>query len=109
MAVMTVVYTVEAAWRIRNKRFRRVLATVDAGNYAAGGIALVPANCNLTQVIDSCTPEGSPIGMVGWYDRANGMLEIWYCDYDAVADGALIEHAAAAMTAGALYFLVIGW
>ena len=110
MAAMTVAYTVEASWRIRNKRFRRMLATFDGGTYATNGIAFTPANCNLTQVIDACVPEGSAVGVAWWYDRANGMLEAWFYDYNAGADGALIEYTnALAMAAGAAYFLVIGW
>lgn len=109
MAAMTVTVAVEAAWRVRDRRFRRVSCTFNTGDYAAGGVAIAPSDCDLTTRIDAMVPEGNSAGYTVWYDRTNGMLEIWYSDYDAGADGALIEHPASAMTANIAYFLVIGW
>ncbi len=110
MAAMTITVAVAASWRIRNKRFRRVTVTCNTGNYATGGVAIAASDCDLSQQIDAMVPEGNSAGYVQWYDRANGMIELWYQDADAVGDSGLIEHTnGAAPAANIGYFLVIGW
>ena len=109
MAAMTVTYTVVASWRLGNRRFRRVTAAFDGGNYAGGGIAITAADCDLADSIDTMVEEGKKVGYSHWYDRANGMIEIWYGDNNNAADGPLVENAAAAMTVHTASFLVIGW
>ncbi len=109
MAAMTITVAVAASWRIRDKRFRRVTVTCDTGDYAAGGVAIAASDCDLSQQIDSMTPEGNSAGYIQWYDRANGMIEVWYCNNNGGANSAYIEHPASAMAANVGHFLVIGW
>lgn len=63
-------------------------------SYPTGGEEVLPAKFGLTSLsMVQAAPSG---GYVLEYDHANKKLKAYYGDYDAVADGALIEVAAAA-------------
>ena len=57
--------------------------------YATGGEAVTAAQLGLSYVDHvSCSTN---TGHVAQYDKANAKIILYYCDYNAVADGALIE------------------
>ena len=110
MAATTVVYTIEASWRIKDKRFRRICATFDAGTYPVGGLAIAVTDCGLVDSIDALLHEGNDAGIFWDYNRTTGKLMAYFQDADAGADSALIVYTGAlAMAAHAHIMLAIGW
>ncbi len=74
--------------RAGKKRQAVTLITMDA-SYPTGGEAVTAAQLGLATVdVAMCT---SNTGHVAQYDKANAKIKLYYADYDAVADGALIE------------------
>jgi hypothetical protein len=74
------------------------ITIVGDNSYPAGGSASIEAAVQ-AQVGDgkallALLPQGGNDGYVAYYDQANDKLIVYYADYDAVADGALIEVAA---------------
>jgi hypothetical protein len=63
-------------------------------SYAAGGLALTASDLGLDEVLAVYSTVGS--GYLFEYDKANAKLKALYADYDAGADGALIEAASSA-------------
>lgn len=60
--------------------------------YASGGEALVASSLGLDEIL--AVFPANDAGYLFEYDKANGKLMAYYADYDAVADGALIQVAA---------------
>ena len=73
-----------------NRRAAVVAVTTDT-DYAAGGYALVAADFGFATL--ELVDIGPTAGFVPQYNYATGKLMVLYADYDAVADGALIEVA----------------
>lgn len=62
--------------------------TMDA-SYPTGGEAITAAQLGLATVDHvSCSTN---TGHLAQYDKTNAKIKLYYADYDAVADGALIE------------------
>ncbi|UCG88880.1 MAG: hypothetical protein JSW71_10225 [Gemmatimonadota bacterium] len=82
--------------------------TFDA-SYPTGGEALVPGDFGFVREIYALFVDAG--GVVCKYDAANDTLMAYWCDYDAVADGVLIEvgNTEDISGLGALRFLAIGW
>lgn len=60
------------------------------GSYPTGGEPLSASALGLSSVA-FVLPDGSADGFVFEYDYANETLKAFFADYDAAADGALIE------------------
>jgi len=90
-------------------RWRIVDITMDNA-YPTGGWALSAANLKLGGIL-AVMPIGQEDGYVPVWDRSAGKLKMFYCDYDAVADGALIECPAslAGLNSKILTCLVLGY
>lgn len=71
---------------------RQVVTNVTLDNsYPTGGEAITAVQLGLSRVDTViCTTN---TGHVAQYDKANAKIKMYYADYDAVADGALIEVA----------------
>jgi hypothetical protein len=90
---------------------------VEFGNgtltYPSGGVPLAKASLGCPNaLIEAHMIEGeSADGFVYKYDNDNNKIRIYTADYDATADGALIELTAgtSAVAAADLYFSVVGW
>jgi hypothetical protein len=78
--------------RAGKKRQAVTLVTMDS-SYPTGGEAITAAQLGLATVdVAMCTTN---TGHVAQYDKDNAKIKLYYADYDAVADGALIEVPAA--------------
>jgi len=73
-------------------RWRVVDLTMDNA-YPTGGYSLSAASLKLGGIL-AVLVCGQEDGYVPVWDRSAGKLKIFRCDYDAVADGALIECSA---------------
>lgn len=62
--------------------------TLDS-SYPTGGEAITAAQLGLSKV-DVAICETNT-GHIAQYDKANAKIKMYYADYDAVADGALIQ------------------
>jgi len=75
-----------------NKRFIQGKIAFDT-SYPTGGEAFSLADMGLAGgVLDFCMFEPES-GYIFEYDHTNNKVLAYYCDYDAVADGALIQVA----------------
>lgn len=97
---ITFVPVVEQVWREGKKRHARVkLSTAASGNTYSTNGDLLPTfgNMGMKRQIDYVIFVGDDgfNGFVLKYDVVSKKVRIYYADYDAVADGALIEYAAA--------------
>lgn len=63
-------------------------------SYASGGYAVTASDFGLDEILAMFCNVGS--GYLAEYDAANGKVKVLYADYDAVADGALIQAASSA-------------
>lgn len=90
--------------------FHRATFTVGGDSYATGGLAWDPiADITDTPLRGKTVVAVVPLGGAGYvaeYDHTNKKVKVFYADYDAVADGALIEHPASALTA-VFEFLIV--
>ncbi len=77
----------------RHTRLTSGTMTFD-NSYATGGLAIVPGDVGLKYQIDRIMFE-SEDGYIFKFDKAGAKVLAYYFDYDAVADGAAIEVAAA--------------
>ena len=90
-----------------NKRIMIVTADFDS-SYPTGGEGLSADNLGLAAIeLVVPTPKS---GYVFEYDYSNSKLKAYYADYDAAADGALIEVAATTDLSGVtdVHIQVIG-
>lgn len=62
--------------------------TMDS-SYPTGGEAITAAQLGLS-VVDVVTCSTNT-GHIAQYDKTNAKIKLYYADYDAVADGALIQ------------------
>lgn len=77
---------------------RRIVSIAFSGTYPTGGETVTTDNFLLSASIESMNFfDGG--GYVPIFDRSNSKIKMMYADYDAVADGALIEHPATALSA----------
>jgi hypothetical protein len=75
-------------------------------SYPTGGEALVASDLGLDEIL-AVFAEGGPY--VVKYDKANGKLMAYWADYDAGADGALIQVANTTdLSAAVVWVLVLG-
>lgn len=70
-----------------------------SGDHASGGEAITAANCGLTR-IDDVRVNQIKGGYVFAWDKANGKLITYIGDYDALADGPLVDFGATTYPAG---------
>lgn len=78
--------------RAGKKRQAVTEITMDS-SYPTGGEAVTAAQLGLATVdVALCSTN---TGHIAQYDKANAKIKLYYADYDAVADGALIEVPAA--------------
>lgn len=112
---ITFIPTVEDTWIEGTKRHARVkLVTSGSGNTYTTNGDLLPlfGAMGMKRNIDYITFAGDDgfNGFILKYDVASKRIRIYYADYDAVADGALIEYAAAgAYNSRTSYWEVVGW
>jgi len=91
-----------------NKGTVMLLCTVDfdGGDYATGGVAVDFSGYITTIYFVAMEPTD---GYVYIYDSVNSKMKVYFADYNAVADGALIEFTnATAFDHGPVKCLVIG-
>ena len=87
---LTITYPGDWSGVAGNQRQHRVTSDFDA-SYPTGGEPLTPGDLGL-RVVNRL--EASPkSGFIFEYDKTNEKLLAYYADYDAVADGALIQVA----------------
>jgi hypothetical protein len=109
-----VAYDIEAE-QILDSGYRRRRVKISFGDgsdtYPTGGVPLTAADMGCANEIFSFILEDtSDTGFIYKYDRANVKLKMYYADYDAVADGALVEVANTVAPAAAdVYAIVEGW
>lgn len=74
----------------RTGKKRQVVTEVTMdSSYPTGGEAVTAAQLGLATVdVAICSTN---TGHIAQYDKANAKIKLYYADYDAVADGALIE------------------
>ena len=89
----------------------RITFAIGGDNYATNGLACDPV-ANLAQLTGK-TVVGIAVlgggGYVGEYDHTNEKLKVFYADYDAVADGALIEYPDATALTASFQLLVFSY
>lgn len=83
-AVVTTLFKDE----VEQRRMHVVTIALDS-SYPTGGEALTAAQVGLTRIDHAIL--GTEDGFVFRWDQANSKIMAYYADYDAVADGALIE------------------
>ena len=90
-------------------RWRIVDVTFD-DSYPTGGEAVTAANFGLDTAIYGMFFCGTVAGCVPEWDNTNSKIKFYYADYDAVADGALIQLGSTSdlLDAGVLRILVLG-
>lgn len=91
----TVTYTTE------NRAYRPFTYTGPA-SYSTGGDAITAADFGLSRLDYLVFSAGGEGGYVFAYDVSAGKIMAFYADYDAVADGALIQVAAAVDLSGSV-------
>jgi hypothetical protein len=81
----------------------RITIAYASETYTTGGMAVDLTDSGLDdQFTDHTVLAVASLGgggYVGEYDHVNEKLKVYYADYDAVADGALVEFPASALTA----------
>lgn len=80
--------------------------------YPTGGVPLTKAKMGLPNVIESLTfvEASAGDGLIYKYDDSAATIRIYNADYDATADGALVEYTTASVPAAtSLIVDVIGW
>lgn len=70
------------------KRMVATEVTLDS-SYPTGGEAITAAQLGLSRV--DAVMCSTNTGHVAQYDKTNAKIKMYYADYDAVADGALIQ------------------
>src|SRR5262245_22108625 len=68
----------------------RICTVTMDSSYDAGGEAITANQVGLLNIIGAAI-IGSSAGYLASWDYTNSKLKAYYADYDAVADGALIE------------------
>ncbi len=97
------------AMPLREQRMGIALGSVNITNYnqtnveITGITNLFRTGATVRVILDG----SSDAGYVGQWDATNGTIVCYYADYDAGADGALIE-AASDVDAGAFNFIALG-
>ena len=93
----------------RNNRVR--LAFGDGAlTYPAGGIPISIGKLGCPVDVESLVVVDQGVsGYVFQYDQSAKKLVVMYADYDAVADGALIQASTVAIAAQTIEVEVIGW
>lgn len=76
-------------------------------SYAASGESLTAADLGLGRV-DVVIPDGSASGYTFKYDYNNAKLIAYFADYDAGADGALIDAGTEDLSSVTVRILAIG-
>lgn len=87
------------------KRQTVTLVTMD-DSYPTGGEAVTANQLGLTFVDAAICQTNS--GHIAQYDKANAKIMLYYADYDATGDGALIEVPAATNVA-TVVVTVLAW
>lgn len=87
---MAVTYSTPSHMTSGGKRGTFGTITLDA-SYPTGGEAVAARGVGLG-TIEDLTPSGDD-GYIPRWDAANSKIVMYYADYDAVADGALIQVA----------------
>jgi hypothetical protein len=89
----------------------RVTIAYAAETYATGGLAVDWSDSGLDGELDDKTVVGVIClgggGYVGEYDHDNAKMKVYFADYDAVADGALIEYTNSTALTATLTLLVL--
>lgn len=112
---ITFVPVVEDVWIEGTKRHARVrLSTAASGNTYTTNGDLIPlfGAMGMKRNLDYIVHAGDDgfNGFILKYDVVSKKIRIYYADYDAVADGALIEYVAAgAYNSRVSYWEVVGW
>lgn len=83
------VATVIPATKVGFKKRMSVTNITFDDSYPTGGEAVTPGNLGLTK-IEAVIINGNTGHNLQW-DQANKKIKAYYADYDAVADGALIQ------------------
>jgi hypothetical protein len=91
---MAVSFTLVDRTRTSNRFITVTKVTLDT-DYAAGGYAVTAGNLGLAVIkaVLSTEYDGADTGFIPAWDATNSKLKVYYADYDAVADGVLIEAA----------------
>lgn len=71
--------------------FKIITGNINIGSYASNGVSMDLSKQIPTKV--HAVLVESDGGYIGSYDETNKKLKVYYADYDAEADGALIEVA----------------
>lgn len=76
----------------------------------AGGIPLTKGKLGCPAVVESLmVVDQGTSGYVFQYDQSTEKLVVMHADYDAVADGALIQASSVAIAAQTIEVEVLGW
>ncbi len=88
---MALTVVIDNSWRITSKLRRRDCTITFDSDYdgTEGGEVVTPSDFLLT-VVESILPYEIPDGYLVSFDKASGLLEAFYGNYDA-ADGPLIQ------------------
>ncbi len=90
---MALTFSTVASWKgpKRGTKVNIVNVTFD-NSYPTGGEAVSASDLGLSG-ITSVKIANHPLGHVAYLDSTNSKILVYYCDYDASADGALIQCA----------------
>ena len=79
-------------------------------SYPTGGEPVTPSDFGFRKSIDYLALIGGKGGYVGDFDKVTSTILMYYADYDAIADGALIEFPTATSLAAltAVRFVALG-
>ena len=109
---MALTFTLDNGFPVRVGKRKLSCGTIAWDNsYPTGGEAVTVANFGFTTAIDSVVIIGGRAGYVADFDKTNSKILMYFADYDAVADGPLIQcndtRDLSALTA--TRFVAFGW
>jgi len=95
--------------RVGKRRMCTGTMAFDA-SYPTGGEPVTPSDFGFKKAIDSISLIGGKGGYVGDFDKTNSKILMYYADYDALADSALIQFPNATSLAAltAVRFIALG-